>query len=134
MKIDPSYLSIAFYTRKLFVLRYVTGQLGEVMSLVICVINFIVTRASTDRQFKALLDEVENKLSLSDLAQQGRAASLACESAYHRVNLISQIGEKEEDVNSSAVDNGDIVDPEKQSRRSEFQITQKTGFKLLVIE
>lgn len=36
------------------------GQLGEVMSLVIRVINFIVARALNDRQFKALLDEVEN--------------------------------------------------------------------------
>lgn len=34
------------------------GQLGEVMSLVINVINFIVARALNDRQFKALLDEV----------------------------------------------------------------------------
>uniref|UniRef100_A0A8C5EAW6 HAT C-terminal dimerisation domain-containing protein n=1 Tax=Gouania willdenowi TaxID=441366 RepID=A0A8C5EAW6_GOUWI len=36
------------------------GQLGEVMSLVIRVINFIVARALNDRQFKTLLDEVGN--------------------------------------------------------------------------
>lgn len=36
------------------------GQLGEVMSLVIRVINFIVARALNDRHFKALLDEVGN--------------------------------------------------------------------------
>lgn len=36
------------------------GQLSEVMSLVIRVINFIVARALNDRQFKALLDEVGN--------------------------------------------------------------------------
>ncbi|KAM6983489.1 general transcription factor II-I repeat domain-containing protein 2B [Tautogolabrus adspersus] len=36
------------------------GQLGEVMSLVIHVINFIVARALNDRQFKTLLDEVGN--------------------------------------------------------------------------
>ncbi|KAG7475965.1 general transcription factor II-I repeat domain-containing 2-like [Solea senegalensis] len=35
-------------------------QLGEVMSLVIRVINFIVARALNDRQFKTLLDEVGN--------------------------------------------------------------------------
>ncbi|QQP50703.1 General transcription factor II-I repeat domain-containing protein 2-like [Caligus rogercresseyi] len=35
-------------------------QLGEVMSLVIRVVNFIVARALHDRQFKALLDEVGN--------------------------------------------------------------------------
>ncbi|KAL2095405.1 hypothetical protein ACEWY4_010124 [Coilia grayii] len=36
------------------------GQFGEVMSLVIRVINFIVARALNDRQFKTLLDEVGN--------------------------------------------------------------------------
>ncbi|VDN37198.1 unnamed protein product [Dibothriocephalus latus] len=36
------------------------GQLGEVMSLVIRVINFIVARALNDGQFKTLLDEVGN--------------------------------------------------------------------------
>ncbi|KAM4585719.1 general transcription factor II-I repeat domain-containing protein 2A [Fundulus diaphanus] len=36
------------------------GQLGEVMSLVIRVINFIVARALNDHQFKTLLDEVGN--------------------------------------------------------------------------
>uniref|UniRef100_A0A3B3DEU4 Uncharacterized protein n=1 Tax=Oryzias melastigma TaxID=30732 RepID=A0A3B3DEU4_ORYME len=36
------------------------GQLDEVMSLVIRVINFIVARALNYRQFKTLLDEVEN--------------------------------------------------------------------------
>uniref|UniRef100_A0A3Q2STM4 SPIN-DOC-like zinc-finger domain-containing protein n=1 Tax=Fundulus heteroclitus TaxID=8078 RepID=A0A3Q2STM4_FUNHE len=36
------------------------GQLGEVMSLDIRVINFIVARALNDRQFKTLLDEVGN--------------------------------------------------------------------------
>uniref|UniRef100_A0A3B5AE07 DUF4371 domain-containing protein n=1 Tax=Stegastes partitus TaxID=144197 RepID=A0A3B5AE07_9TELE len=36
------------------------GQLGEVMSLVIRVINFIVARALNDRKFKTLLDEVGN--------------------------------------------------------------------------
>uniref|UniRef100_A0A4W6C6Q1 SPIN-DOC-like zinc-finger domain-containing protein n=1 Tax=Lates calcarifer TaxID=8187 RepID=A0A4W6C6Q1_LATCA len=36
------------------------GQLGEVMSLVIRLINFIVARALNDRQFKTLLDEVGN--------------------------------------------------------------------------
>uniref|UniRef100_A0A3Q3ALR4 SPIN-DOC-like zinc-finger domain-containing protein n=1 Tax=Kryptolebias marmoratus TaxID=37003 RepID=A0A3Q3ALR4_KRYMA len=36
------------------------GQLGEVMSLVVRVINFIVARALNDRQFKTLLDEVGN--------------------------------------------------------------------------
>uniref|UniRef100_A0A8C5H083 HAT C-terminal dimerisation domain-containing protein n=1 Tax=Gouania willdenowi TaxID=441366 RepID=A0A8C5H083_GOUWI len=36
------------------------GQLGEMMSLVIRVINFIVARALNDRQFKTLLDEVGN--------------------------------------------------------------------------
>ncbi|XP_053179500.1 general transcription factor II-I repeat domain-containing protein 2-like [Scomber japonicus] len=35
-------------------------QLGEVMSLVIRVVNFIVARALNDRQFKTLLDEVGN--------------------------------------------------------------------------
>ncbi|KAJ3586355.1 hypothetical protein NHX12_012755 [Muraenolepis orangiensis] len=35
-------------------------QFGEVMSLVIRVINFIVARALNDRQFKTLLDEVNN--------------------------------------------------------------------------
>nr|XP_033788672.1 general transcription factor II-I repeat domain-containing protein 2-like [Geotrypetes seraphini] len=35
-------------------------QLGEVMSLVIQVVNFIVARALNDRQFKTLLDEVGN--------------------------------------------------------------------------
>ncbi|QQP49983.1 General transcription factor II-I repeat domain-containing protein 2-like, partial [Caligus rogercresseyi] len=35
-------------------------QLGEVMSLVIRVVNFIVARVLHDRQFKALLDEVGN--------------------------------------------------------------------------
>uniref|UniRef100_A0A3B3H9P4 HAT C-terminal dimerisation domain-containing protein n=1 Tax=Oryzias latipes TaxID=8090 RepID=A0A3B3H9P4_ORYLA len=35
-------------------------QLGEVMSLVVRVVNFIVARALNDRQFKALLDEVGN--------------------------------------------------------------------------
>lgn len=35
-------------------------KLGEVMSLVIRVVNFIVARALNDRQFKALLDEVGN--------------------------------------------------------------------------
>ncbi|XP_029452690.1 general transcription factor II-I repeat domain-containing protein 2A-like [Rhinatrema bivittatum] len=35
-------------------------QLGEVMSLVIWVVNFIVARALNDRQFKTLLDEVGN--------------------------------------------------------------------------
>uniref|UniRef100_A0A671VCZ0 SPIN-DOC-like zinc-finger domain-containing protein n=1 Tax=Sparus aurata TaxID=8175 RepID=A0A671VCZ0_SPAAU len=35
-------------------------QLGEVMSLVIRVVNFIVVRALNDRQFKTLLDEVRN--------------------------------------------------------------------------
>lgn len=35
-------------------------QLDDVMSLVIRVVNFIVARALNDRQFKALLDEVEN--------------------------------------------------------------------------
>lgn len=35
-------------------------ELGEVMSLVIKVINFIVARALNDRQFKTLLDEVGN--------------------------------------------------------------------------
>ena len=35
-------------------------QLGEVMSLVIRVVNFIVARALNDRQFKTLLDEVRN--------------------------------------------------------------------------
>lgn len=35
-------------------------QLGEVMSLVIRVVNFIVARVLNDRQFKALLDEVGN--------------------------------------------------------------------------
>uniref|UniRef100_A0A3B3C4Y6 HAT C-terminal dimerisation domain-containing protein n=1 Tax=Oryzias melastigma TaxID=30732 RepID=A0A3B3C4Y6_ORYME len=36
------------------------GQFDEVMSLVIRVINFIVAQALNDRQFKTLLDEVEN--------------------------------------------------------------------------
>uniref|UniRef100_A0A3P8VP17 Uncharacterized protein n=1 Tax=Cynoglossus semilaevis TaxID=244447 RepID=A0A3P8VP17_CYNSE len=36
------------------------GQLSEVMSLVIRVVNFIVARALNDRQFKTLLDEVGN--------------------------------------------------------------------------
>ncbi|XP_067947349.1 general transcription factor II-I repeat domain-containing protein 2A-like [Watersipora subatra] len=36
------------------------GLLGEVMSLVIQGINFIVARALNDRQFKTLLDEVVN--------------------------------------------------------------------------
>lgn len=36
------------------------GHLGEVMSLVIHVVNFIVARALNDRQFKTLLDEVGN--------------------------------------------------------------------------
>uniref|UniRef100_A0A3P9II95 DUF4371 domain-containing protein n=1 Tax=Oryzias latipes TaxID=8090 RepID=A0A3P9II95_ORYLA len=35
-------------------------QLGEGMSLVVRVVNFIVARALNDRQFKALLDEVGN--------------------------------------------------------------------------
>ncbi|KAJ4930969.1 hypothetical protein JOQ06_025270 [Pogonophryne albipinna] len=35
-------------------------ELGEVMSLVIRVVNFIVARALNDRQFKALLEEVGN--------------------------------------------------------------------------
>uniref|UniRef100_A0A3Q3DRZ8 HAT C-terminal dimerisation domain-containing protein n=1 Tax=Hippocampus comes TaxID=109280 RepID=A0A3Q3DRZ8_HIPCM len=35
-------------------------QLGEVMSLVVRVVNFIVARALNDRQFKTLLDEVGN--------------------------------------------------------------------------
>ena len=35
-------------------------QFGEVMSLVIKVVNFIVARALNDRQFKALLEEVGN--------------------------------------------------------------------------
>ncbi|KAJ4945074.1 hypothetical protein JOQ06_013612 [Pogonophryne albipinna] len=35
-------------------------ELGEVMSLVIRVVNFIVPRALNDRQFKALLEEVGN--------------------------------------------------------------------------
>lgn len=35
-------------------------QLGEVMSLVIWVVNFIVARALNQRQFKTLLDEVGN--------------------------------------------------------------------------
>lgn len=35
-------------------------QLGQVMSLVIQVVNFIVARALNDRQFKTLLDEVWN--------------------------------------------------------------------------
>ncbi|XP_031762451.1 general transcription factor II-I repeat domain-containing protein 2-like [Xenopus tropicalis] len=35
-------------------------QLGEVMSVVIKVVNFIVARALNDRQFKTLLDEVGN--------------------------------------------------------------------------
>uniref|UniRef100_A0A3P9JU81 HAT C-terminal dimerisation domain-containing protein n=1 Tax=Oryzias latipes TaxID=8090 RepID=A0A3P9JU81_ORYLA len=35
-------------------------QLGEVMSLVVRVVNFIVARALNDRQFKALLEEVGN--------------------------------------------------------------------------
>uniref|UniRef100_A0A3B3HT75 HAT C-terminal dimerisation domain-containing protein n=1 Tax=Oryzias latipes TaxID=8090 RepID=A0A3B3HT75_ORYLA len=35
-------------------------QLGEVMSLVVWVVNFIVARALNDRQFKALLEEVGN--------------------------------------------------------------------------
>ena len=35
-------------------------QLGEVMSLIIRVVNFIVARALNDRQFKTLLDEVGN--------------------------------------------------------------------------
>ncbi|XP_072262903.1 general transcription factor II-I repeat domain-containing protein 2A-like [Pyxicephalus adspersus] len=35
-------------------------QLGEVMSLVIQVVNFIVAQALNDRQFKTLLDEVGN--------------------------------------------------------------------------
>ncbi|XP_067939665.1 protein FAM200C-like [Watersipora subatra] len=37
-----------------------SGPLGEVMSLVIQVVNFIVARALNDRQFKTLLDEVGN--------------------------------------------------------------------------
>lgn len=36
-------------------------QLGEVMSLVIRVVNFIVARALNDRQFNALLEEVGNQ-------------------------------------------------------------------------
>ncbi|KAJ4944756.1 hypothetical protein JOQ06_013296, partial [Pogonophryne albipinna] len=35
-------------------------ELGEVMSLVIRVVNFIVARALNNRQFKALLEEVGN--------------------------------------------------------------------------
>lgn len=35
-------------------------QLGQVMSLVIQVVNFIIARVLNDRQFKALLDEVGN--------------------------------------------------------------------------
>jgi len=35
-------------------------ELGEVMSLVNKVVNFIVARALNDRQFKTLLDEVGN--------------------------------------------------------------------------
>lgn len=35
-------------------------QLGEVMSLVVRVVNFIVGRALNDRQFKTMLEEVGN--------------------------------------------------------------------------
>uniref|UniRef100_A0A8P4G8E9 SPIN-DOC-like zinc-finger domain-containing protein n=1 Tax=Dicentrarchus labrax TaxID=13489 RepID=A0A8P4G8E9_DICLA len=44
------------------------GQLGEVMSLVIRVINFIVARALNDRQFKTLLDELSRGKVLSRFA------------------------------------------------------------------
>ncbi|QQP57430.1 General transcription factor II-I repeat domain-containing protein 2-like [Caligus rogercresseyi] len=53
-------------------------QLGEVMSLVIRVVNFIVARALHDRQFKALLDEVGNAYRpLSAGCQEGRCSAVS---------------------------------------------------------
>lgn len=60
-KQDPSYVFNAFYLHQEELCAHMCGKwLGEVMSLVILVVNLIVARALNDRQFKTLLDEVGN--------------------------------------------------------------------------